>query len=57
MGTNKRLREEIKELKDIVNALMKGWKSKHPEDFKMPDGYKLVMISATKTGATSNGNK
>ena len=50
METNKQLRNEIKELKDIVSGLLAGWKSKHPGDFEMPKGYTLM-------GADKDGGK
>lgn len=47
--TNKNLRQEVKQLKDIVNLLLNNWKSKHPEDFKIPEGYGLLSPSEPKT--------
>lgn len=41
--TNQRLREEIEHLQDIVNLILNSWKSKHPEDFEVPDGMKLCV--------------
>jgi len=44
--TNKQLREKIKELEDIVGALLNGWKAKHPKDFELPENIKLMKLSS-----------
>lgn len=55
METNKELINKNKELKDIVSALLTGWKSKHPEDFEMPEGYTLVNMKSKKGWGRSYG--
>jgi len=42
METNKRLKNEIEQLKNIVSGLLQGWKAKHPEDFQLPSDFKLM---------------